>query len=112
MRMDVSRNLIHRKAKTGWLPRFMEQVKCWRSGYWLINHARAVHNLIYIFIFLVLNIILLAQIGKCYDRYMRGPTYVDTKIVPQKKALFPAMTICAVKGGYKHDVLAVKSDSY
>ena len=74
-----------------------------------INALKIMHTSIYIILLLVLNIVLLVQIYKCFDRYMKGPTYVETKIVSQNKALFPATTFCAVKGGYKSSVLKVRS---
>ena len=72
-----------------------------------INALKTLHTSIYITLLLVLNIVLLVQIYKCFDRYMKGPTYVETKIVSQNKALFPAITFCAVRGGYKTAVLKV-----
>ena len=76
-----------------------------------INALKVVHTSIYITLLLVLNMVLLVQIYKCFDRYMKGPTYVETKIVSQNKALFPAITFCAVRGGYKAPVLKVSSIS-
>ena len=72
-----------------------------------INLLKLTHTSIYIALLLLLNMVLLVQIYKCYDRYVKGPTYVETKIVPQQNALFPHITFCAVRGGYKADVLEV-----
>ena len=74
-----------------------------------LNMLKIAHTAIYICLLLILNMVLLVQIYKCYDRYTQGPTYIETKIVPQRKALFPAITICAVRGGYKSDVLKVET---
>ena len=39
--------------------------------------------------------------------YIEGPTYVSTDIVPQSKAVFPAMTVCPEGGAYKKEALKV-----
>ena len=62
---------------------------------------------IYILVLLILNITLLRQIHECYIYYEKEPTYVESKITPQQKALFPAMTICPVSQGYKEEILKV-----
>ena len=77
-----------------------------------INFLKIAHTSIYIALLLLLNMVLLVQIYKCYDRFMKGPTYVETKMVPQQKALFPSITFCAVRGGYKADVLEVQQILY
>jgi hypothetical protein len=54
-----------------------------------------------------LNLLLLLQIYRCYDLFNRGYTYIETKVVPQTKVLFPAVTICPGAYGYKLDVFEV-----
>ena len=78
------------------------------NSFQYLNMLKIAHTSIYICLLLILNMVLLVQIYKCYDRYIQVPTYIETKIVPQRKALFPAITICAVRGGYKSEVLKVK----
>ena len=62
---------------------------------------------VYILVLLILILLLIVQIASCVEHYMIGPTYIETKIAPQHKALFPAMTICPLVG-YKEDVLQVR----
>jgi hypothetical protein len=96
------------KSRTGVLPTLLEMGKPQKNNaIFYIKLLRVLHNSTYFFLLFVLNVILLLQVYKCYVHYLEGPTYVETRIVPQRKALFPEMTICAVKGGYKADVLKV-----
>ena len=46
-----------------------------------LNMLKIAHTAIYICLLLILNMVLLVQIYKCYDRYTQGPTYIETKIV-------------------------------
>ena len=62
---------------------------------------------IYILGLLSLSLVLLVQIYNCLLHYANEPTYVETKIAPQDKALFPAMTICAQNNRYNEDTLKV-----
>ena len=64
---------------------------------------------IYILVLFILILLLIVQIASCVEHYIIGPTYIETKIAPQHKALFPAMTICPVTAGYKANVLQVGS---
>ena len=50
---------------------------------------------------------MLFQTVQCVIKYMQGPTYISSEIVPQKEAGFPAMTVCPVSSskGYKVEVL-------
>ena len=45
------------------------------------------------------------QVAQCLVKYSKGPTYISSKILDQKEATFPAMTICPENDGYKLDVL-------
>ena len=74
---------------------------------WTINCLKVTHNYIYFFILFLLNLLLLLQIYRCFDLFKRGHTYIETKVVPQTKVLFPAVTICPGTNGYKIDVLQV-----
>ena len=62
---------------------------------------------IFISVVIILVLILISQIAGCIEHYMLGPTYIETKIAPQHKTRFPAMTICPVTAGYKADILQV-----
>ncbi len=42
-------------------------------------------------------------------RYIAAPTYVETEIVPQSEAIFPAMTVCPERQSFKADVLKVRA---
>ena len=72
-----------------------------------IKYLKVAKNLVYFSVLLILIFILVVQIAGCIETYILHPTYVETKIVAQRKALFPAMTICPVSKGYKEDVLKV-----
>ena len=65
------------------------------------------NKFIYFVIVLILNITLLLQVYGCFGKFAKEPTYVETKLVPQQKALVPAMTFCPNSPGYKEDVLKV-----
>ena len=64
-------------------------------------------KIIYFLVLLILTLVLLGNIYSCLSRYVEEPRYVETKIEPQNKALFPAMTICPQRGGYKEQILKV-----
>ena len=64
---------------------------------------------IYVFVLFVLTIVLLYQVWLCFEHYYKEPTYVETRIAPQHKAMFPAMTICPLNNGYKEEKLKVTS---
>ena len=66
----------------------------------------------YIFVLFILAIILVVQITACIVKFFNYPTYIETRIVPQDEALFPALTICPVADGYKEDVLQVTKQCY
>ena len=42
---------------------------------------------------------------QCVQKFLQGPTYMSSEIVPQKEAEFPAMTVCPQTKEYKEDVL-------
>ena len=57
---------------------------------------------IYVFVLFILTLVLLMQIWNCLEHFYEEPTYVETRVAPQHKAMFPAMTICK-EGGYKEE---------
>ena len=65
------------------------------------------HKAIYVLVIITLTLVLLGNIYSCLSRYMEEPTYIVTKVAPQHKALFPAMTICPLKNGYNEQILKV-----
>ena len=73
-----------------------------------IKCLKITQKAVYILVLFILVLILILQIAKCFQTYMKGPTYIETKIAPQHRALFPAMTICPVTAGYREDVLQVR----
>ena len=89
-------------------PQPMKQDKYPPNSTWSIKCMKVTHKSIYFFALFILVITLLLQIYRCYDQRARGHTYVETKIVPQRDALFPAMTICPGISGYKRDKLQVR----
>ena len=72
-----------------------------------VKYLTVAENLVYFTVLLILIFILVVQIAGCIETYILHPTYFETKIVAQRKALFPAMTICSVSNGYKEDILKV-----
>ena len=62
---------------------------------------------IYVFVLFILTLVLLGNIYSCLSHYWEEPTYVETKVAPQHKALFPAMTICPQNNGYNEQNLKV-----
>ena len=69
---------------------------------------KMIQKFLYFSILVFLCFLLAMQITDCIKTYINFPTYVETKIVSQDKAIFPAMTICPVKDGYKKEVLQVR----
>ena len=45
---------------------------------------------------LTLVSLLLFKVIKCVDEYVENPTYTTSKLVNQKEAAFPALTICPI----------------
>ena len=45
---------------------------------------------------LILVSFLLLKVATCVDEYLENPTYTKSKIVDQKEAAFPALTICPI----------------
>ena len=72
-----------------------------------IKYMKIAQKLVYFAVLFVLIFILVIKVAECVETYFRHPTYIETKIVAQPKAIFPAMTVCPVKDGYKEDVLEV-----
>ena len=68
---------------------------------------KIIQKFLYVSVLLFLCFLLAMQIANCIKTYINFPTYVETKIVPQPDAIFPAMTICPVSNGYKKEVLEV-----
>ena len=56
---------------------------------------------------IILTLVMLVEIYNCLIYYGTDPTYVEIKIAPQHKALFPAMTICPQNDGYNEVTLKV-----
>ena len=75
-----------------------------------IKCLKLAEKTIYGFILSILILTLLVQVFKCLMYYMKQPTYIETKITPQHKALFPAMTICPQNNGYNEEKLKVLFD--
>ena len=71
------------------------------------NCMKIIQKFLYVSVLLFLCFLLGMQIANCIKTYINFPTYVETKIVPQPDAIFPAMTICPVSNGYKKEVLEV-----
>ena len=72
-----------------------------------VQHLKIAQKLVYFAVLFILIFILAMQIADCVRTYIMYPTYVETKIVSQPNAIFPAMTICPVKDGYNKTVLEV-----
>ena len=77
------------------------------SGYLII-----VQNYMYVSVLFILTLILLGQIWECLVKYANEPTYLETTVTQQQKALVPAMTICPQNEGYNEEHLKVEIHSY
>ena len=71
-----------------------------------------VQNYMYVSVLIILTMVLLGQIWECLVKYANEPTYLETKVTQQQKALFPAMTICPQNEGYNEEHLKVEIHSY
>ena len=72
-----------------------------------IRCLKLAQKAVYVLVLFILTLILLVQIWECFVQYVNEPTYVETKVTPQHKALFPAMTICPQNNGYNEDSIKV-----
>ena len=103
--------IIHQKeTQNGFCskwPKIPKQAKNPRDLFWYIKCLKVAQNSTYVIVLFVLNLLLLLQIYRCFDLFNRGHTYIETKVVPQTAALFPSITICPGKPGYKDEVLQV-----
>ena len=105
--------IYQRKApRISWSEMEKEEQKSKKINSSGIRCLKIVQKAIYILALFILILILIVQIYNCILKFMMGPTYVETKIAPQNKALFPAMTICPVTAGYKEGVLKVFKHSF
>ena len=95
------------KPKTGSWIKMSEEENENKENISSMKCLKVAQRTIYFFVLFILTFILLVQIFNCFRQYVKEPTYLETKITPQHKALFPAMTICPVTSGYKEDVLKV-----
>ena len=67
---------------------------------------------IYVLVLFILTLVLLMQIWNCLEHFYEEPTYVETRVAPQHKAMFPAMTICPQNNGYNEEKLKVICRDY
>ena len=72
-----------------------------------VKCLRFAERAVYFLVLFVLTIVLLWQTWRCLSHYIEEPAYVETKVSPQHKALFPAMTICPQYNGYNEQNLKV-----
>ena len=92
--------------KVSWL-KMDEEEKVTKQNNKTIKCMKIAQKSIYVLVLIILTFILLVQIYNCLAHWQNEPTYVETRIAPQHKALFPAMTICPVTAGYKEAVIKV-----
>ena len=64
---------------------------------------------VYVMVVLLLGSILFWLCLRSVLDYSKWPIYTETNIVSQNKAKFPSMTFCALKSGYKENVLKVNN---
>ena len=76
-----------------------------KADYKKINRLKILQKTVYLLTLLVLVAILTVQCIQCIHKFFQEPTYISTHIVEQKKAGFPAMTICPESNGYKEEIL-------
>ena len=88
-------------------PWFQEEIQRESINYSYIKSLKRAQKFVHLLSRLLLLIVLIFPITKCLKRWSEEGTYIDTLLVTQRNALFPATTICPVTAGYKHDVLQV-----
>ena len=88
-------------------PWFHEEIQRESINYTYINCLKRAQKYVDLLSRLLLIIVLIFPITKCLKRWSEEGTYINTLLVTQRNALFPATTICPVTAGYKHDVLQV-----
>ena len=100
---------IGTKTQTSSWCKMEEDIKLKKEGS-KIRCLRFAQKAIYVLVLFILSLILLIQVFECIQTYYQEPTYVETKVAPQHKALFPAMTICPQNNGYNEEKLKVPFD--
>ena len=73
----------------------------------VINKLKVLQKSVKLISFLILIITFVIVAVGCFGQYFEEKTYMDTFVVSQKNALFPAITICPITAGYKKDVFKV-----
>ena len=88
---------------------FHEEKERESINYSYINCLKRAQKYVDVLSRFLLIITLIFPITQCFKRWSEEGTYIDTRLVPQRDALFPATTICPVTtpSGYKHEVLQV-----
>ena len=72
-----------------------------------IKWLKFAQKAVYVLVLFILTLVLLMQIWNCLVHFYEEPTYVETRVAPQHKAMFPAMTICPQNNGYNEEKLKV-----
>ena len=73
-----------------------------------INCLKVTNQSIKLTSFLILVITMIITSVGIFGRYFERETYMDSFVVSQNNALFPAITICPISAGYKNEVFKVR----
>ena len=72
-----------------------------------INCLKVTNQSVKLTSFLILVITMIITSVGIFGKYFERETYMDTFVVSQNNALFPAITICPITAGYKNEVFKV-----
>ena len=73
-----------------------------------INCLKVTNQSVKLTSFLILVITMIITSVGIFGKYFEKETYMDTFIVSQNNALFPAITICPISAGYRNEVFKVR----
>jgi hypothetical protein len=106
-RTDSATVISVKKPKIPWCSIMGKDDEKGKEGESSVRCLKFAQKAIYVVVLFILTLFLLANIYSCLKHYWEAPTYVATKVAPQHKALFPAMTICPQNNGYNEENLKV-----
>ena len=103
---DLATVMQWKKPKVSWL-NMQKDDKKENEGKSSVRCLKWAQKTIYFLVLFTLTLVLIGNIYSCLLRFIEEPTYIETKVAPQHKALFPAITICPQRNGYNEQNLKV-----
>ena len=73
-----------------------------------VKCLKMAQELIKLVSFLILIIIFVITSAGTFGKYFARESYMETNVVSQNEALFPALTVCPITLGQKNDIFMVK----